>query len=188
MRRPTPAVTLLFLAPFVGEVLLGSTLLSRLPLFLVQVGMYGGGALLIRELVRRRNLVSHWLLLLGFAYGVFEEGIVLQSLFNPHFPGLDILGTYGRAAGVNWVWAEFILGYHAVFSISIPVVLTELMFPEESRTTWLSRRALILVAAGFLANCLLLAVFLTGAFSRRHTPTPPALLLAAAAVAGTVVA
>ena len=73
MRRYAPIFTLLVLAAFVGEVLFGVTPLSRLPLFLVQVGMYGGGALMIREIVRQRGLSSWWLVALGLAYGIVEE-------------------------------------------------------------------------------------------------------------------
>ena len=187
LRRYAPIFTLLVLAPFVGEVLFGVTPLSRLPFFLAQVGMYGGGALMIREIVRRRGLSSWWLVSLGIAYGIVEEGLVLQSLFNPHFPGLDILGSYGRAGGVNWVWAEFILGYHAIFSITIPVVLTELMFPGRSAKPWLARRGWLAVLALFLGNCFFLAVFLNGWSGSKQTPTPRWLLITSAVVVGAIV-
>jgi hypothetical protein len=187
MRRSAPVWTLLFLAPFVAEVLFGATPLSRLPLFFAQVGLYGGGALLARELVRRRGLHPGWLPALGLAYGLVEEGLVLQSLFNPGFPGLGILGAYGRAAGVNWVWAEFILGYHAVFSITLPVVLAELMFPERAREPWLSGRGLGIVAAAFVIDGLLLARGLARWSGSAQAPTPPGLLLLCGAVAGALV-
>ena len=122
LRRFAPVATVVLLAPLIGEVLFGAIPLSRLPFGLLGVaGLYGGGAILVRELVRRRRLGVAWLVILGLAYGLIEEGLVLQSLFDQHYPGLDFLGRYGHWVGVNWVWLEFIVPYHAVFSIAIPI-------------------------------------------------------------------
>jgi hypothetical protein len=52
-KRHAPVWMLLLLAPLIGEVLFGSTPLSRLPLLLPQIGLYGGAAVLIREFVVR---------------------------------------------------------------------------------------------------------------------------------------
>src|SRR3954449_2122798 len=126
LRRHAPVATLVLLAPLVGEVLFGAIPLSRLPFGLLGVvGLYGGGAVLIRETVRRRRLGAAWPVLLGLAYGVIEEGLVVQSLFDQKYRGLDFLGYYGHWLGVNWVWAEFIVPYHAVFSIAIPITIAE---------------------------------------------------------------
>jgi hypothetical protein len=161
--RYTPLLTLLLLAPVIGEVLFGSIPLSRLPFGLVGVlGLYGGGAVLVREVVRRRRLGSIWLVLLGLAYGLVEEGLVVQSLFNQHYPGLAFLGFYGHWAGVNWVWLEFIVPYHAVFSIAIPILVTELLFPEQRDEPWLGPVELLSVVSVFVANALLLAVLKFG--------------------------
>src|SRR4051812_1196938 len=88
-----PAVTLFLLAPLIGEVLFGAVPLSLLPSGLLGlVGIYGGGALLIREIVRGRRLPDGWLVLLGLAYGIFEEGPIVQSVFDQHARGLSFLG------------------------------------------------------------------------------------------------
>src|SRR5215469_16767881 len=66
-----PVMTLLFLSPVIGELLSGSSppLLFFNPIALLfQVGLYGCGALLVRETVVRRNLNVIGLLLLGAAY------------------------------------------------------------------------------------------------------------------------
>jgi hypothetical protein len=54
-----------------------------LPALVVLAPMYGGGALLIREVVRRRGLGWPSIILLALACGVLEEGLITQSLFNP---------------------------------------------------------------------------------------------------------
>jgi hypothetical protein len=93
LRRGAPAATLFVLAPVIGEVLFGAIPLSRLPFGLLGVvGLYGGGAILVRELVVRRRLGAAWLVVLGLAYGLVEEGLVVQSLFDRHYRGLDFLG------------------------------------------------------------------------------------------------
>ena len=99
MRRIAPVFVLLFLSPAVAEVLLGSTPLSKLSpvTFLLYTGFYGAGAVIIRELVRRRGLSWSRIILLALAFGLLEEGIVTQSLFNPHYPGMGYLGN--MAAG-----------------------------------------------------------------------------------------
>jgi hypothetical protein len=51
-----PALVLLLLAPAVAEVLFGATPVSNLGALLPDVAVYGCGALLIREVVRRRGL------------------------------------------------------------------------------------------------------------------------------------
>src|SRR5262249_27668065 len=181
--RFTPQLTLLLLAPFIAEVLFGSVPLTHLWAFPLIVGLYGGGALLIRELVRRRNLPSYWLLILGIGFAIFAEGLVQQSFFNPHYRGIDFLGLYGLAWGVNWVWSVFLTGYHAVFSITVPIVLTELLFPDKSREPWLDRRwfawAIVLLTLSSVA----IAVFVGGVFDRYHPfPGWPQLLTAVAII------
>src|SRR5258707_57155 len=89
-RRLWPALlTLYFLAPAVGELLSGSTppLLFISPFSLLfEAGLYGSGAILVRELARRRGLGWGSIVLLGAAYGILEEGLVVTSWFNPYLP------------------------------------------------------------------------------------------------------
>ena len=84
-RRIAPALVLVFLAPFVGEVLLGNTPLRLIGAYLLVLPMYGFGALFIRELSRRTGRGWPTILILGVAYGVVEEGLADMSLFNPNF-------------------------------------------------------------------------------------------------------
>jgi hypothetical protein len=137
VRRVSPVLVLLVPAPVVAEVLFGATPISRLGGLLPDIAVYGCGALLIRELARRRGLGWLWIAALGVAYGVVEEGLALGSLFNPELFDAGELG--GRALGVNWVWTEWTLGYHAVWSISIQILLVELLFPARRAEPWLGR-------------------------------------------------
>ena len=87
MRRVAPALVLYVLSPFVAEFLLGDFPVTVLWLILLLGPMYGGGALLIRELTRRTGRGWPTMVLLGIAFGVVEEGLVTQSLFNPDYVG-----------------------------------------------------------------------------------------------------
>ncbi len=138
-----PVLTLLVLAPAVGELLSGSSppLQFFNPIFfLLLVGLYGCGALLVRETVTRCGLNSTGLLLLGAAYGILEEGLTCKSFFNPHWTDTGFLSIYGRAAGVNWVWTFGLTAYHMVVSITVPIFLTEALFPERATGSWLRSR------------------------------------------------
>ncbi len=90
-RRTQFAVMALYLlAPFTGEVLSGSTPLLGFsdPFVLIwETALYGSAALLIREIARRRGLGWTSIVLLGAAYGVFEEGLVINIWFNPFDDG-----------------------------------------------------------------------------------------------------
>lgn len=82
--------------------------------------MYGAGALLIRETTRRAGRGSATMLILGIAYGLIEEGLIDQMLFNRfYFAGQDqISGTYIAALSLDaWlgVFMEPESGHKDVF-------------------------------------------------------------------------
>ncbi len=141
-KRTWPAILTLFvLAPLVGEVLSTSTppLAFINPLTLFWEGaLYGSGALLVREIARRRRLGWSNILLMGAAYGILEEAIFIQSWFNPSFP--TGLGAYGRYWDTNLVWALELTAFHAVFSITVSILLAEAIFPDRSQISWLGRK------------------------------------------------
>src|SRR5262249_6156817 len=90
-------LTLFLLAPMVAEMLTGSTpplnFINPVSL-LLEIPLYGAGAVLARELIRRRGLGWGRLLLLGAAYGVLEEGLTIGSWFDPYWPDVAPLGSY----------------------------------------------------------------------------------------------
>lgn len=157
-----PALFLFFLSPLLAELLSGAAPPVRFfdpvwgfPLIL----LYGSGAIIIRELVQRWNKGIPSLLLLGMAYGILEEGIALKTFFDPNWPLIGILGSYGRAFGINWVWSiELPIG-HAIFSMAIPILLTELLFPDERPTPWVDDNTFKLLSALFAAEVAGAAVF-----------------------------
>ncbi|WIG58758.1 MAG: hypothetical protein OJF49_001504 [Ktedonobacterales bacterium] len=172
------ALTLFLLAPILGEIFSTSTPPTKIILdpisFPLAAALYGSGAILIREIVRRRQLPWFSLFLLGAAYGILEEALITNTWFNPQ-AGVGLLGVYGRAWGVNWLWAGELTIFHAVVSIAIPIVIVDTLFPRVASRPWLRTGGVLLF---FL---LLAAVSILGAISWGfHTkdksyPHPPAI-------------
>ncbi len=154
-----PALALFLLSPIIGELLSGSAPPSEFftPFgFLMIVCLYGSGAVIIRELKTRWKKGVGSILLLGAAYGVLEEGLLVTSWFSPNWADLGLMASYGRWLDVNWVWAEMLTIYHAVFSITIPILLVELAYPQRRHENWVGRKMLAALSA------LLLAVTVSG--------------------------
>jgi hypothetical protein len=154
-RRISPALVLWLIAPVFGEVVSGSTPLDKFisPFSILILGMlYGSGALLIRELLVRWGKSWRALLLLGMAYGIYEEGLVVRSFFDPGWKDLGQLAFYGRAAGVNWVWTEYLIVFHALISIAASIVFVEILYPDRRLESWIGSRGLAWNIAAFAAS------------------------------------
>jgi len=152
-RGIAPALGLVFVAPLVAEFLLGNLPIKMLPALVVLAPMYGGGALLIRELVRRTGRGWPSILLLGMAYGIFEEAFTTQSLFNPNYLKLNLgllTPAYIPSLGIGTWWTLWMLMVHGIWSISTPIALVEACVPDRARTPWLGRAGMLIVAVTFL--------------------------------------
>lgn len=153
MRRVLPAVMLFFLAPLVAEFLLGDLPITLLPALIILAPMYGGGALLIRESVRRSGRGWPSILFLALAYAIFEEAFTTQTLFNPNYLHLNLgllSHAYIPALGIGAWWTIFVLTLHTVWSISVSIGLAEALVPDRSTTPWLGGMGLAVTAFLFL--------------------------------------
>ncbi|MBV9883972.1 MAG: hypothetical protein JO276_13270 [Sphingomonadaceae bacterium] len=153
-QRIAPALSLILLAPLLAEVLPGATRFSSIQVFPVEMTIWGGGAVMIRELVRRRRLGWANMLALALALAVAEECIIQQTSYAPLI--FYIKGTvWGRSFGINYVYFLWAAVYEAVLVVLLPVMLTELLFPARRQASWLSKPGwtilLVLFALGSLA-------------------------------------
>jgi hypothetical protein len=161
-----PVACLLFMSPLIGEYLLGSLPASMIALLPLMMAMYGAGAILIRETVRHAGGGWAAIVLLATAYGLFEEGFVTQSLFNPNYLHLRLLDFgFLPLLGTALPWAIFVVSIHVVWSITVPIALVESAFPARRDLPWLGTLGRVLYALAFLAGCTLIAVF-----SYKQTP------------------
>jgi hypothetical protein len=102
---------------------------------------------------------------------------MVRSFFNPAWKNLGVLATYGRWLGTNWVWAEWLAIYHAIFSITIPIFIVELTIPQLKTRIWLSSRM------RFLFHGLLVLAIILGFFA---FPYDPGILAIAGCIGGVV--
>ena len=159
-RRLIAAVSLFLLSPLIAEYLLGSLPMSMIAILPVMAAMYGSGALLIREIAKRTG--GGWLaiVLLATAYGLIEEGLVDQSLFNPNYLHLRLLDFgYIPALGTGLPWLVFVISIHIIWSISVPIGLTETLYPKRRNEPWLGWVTIPLFTLLYLGGCALVAIF-----------------------------
>lgn len=170
-----PVTALLLLAPFFGEGLSGATppLEFVLPWRLAfLVALYGAGALLCREVVQRLGLGLHGLVLLGAAFGVYEEGVVDRFWFYRGFWDDAGVGDYSEVWHTNVLLATHLTVFHAAVSITASVLVVERIHPGRRAEPWVGRRGL--VVAGL---ALAVVLPLDGEFDRGD-PLPQTLLAA----------
>lgn len=99
---------------------------------------------------------------------------------------------FGRALGVTWPYLVWALGYESVWSILVPIQLTELMFPPRRDDPWLRTRSRAVVAGVFCVGCVVAWHTWTHVVRPQvlHEPMyvpPPATMAAAAVLAGVLV-
>lgn len=147
-RAVAPAALLIVLSPIMAELLMGATTLSRVWLMIPEMGVYGVGALLIREVTRRRGRGWGMILLLGFAFSLAEECVILQTSLEPQFS--HFAASFGWVSGVQWIWLAAMLWYEAVYAIVLPIYLVGIIFPDRRDQPWLPDRALPVAAGAFV--------------------------------------
>ncbi|WP_051366074.1 hypothetical protein [Hamadaea tsunoensis] len=155
-RHRGAALTLVVLTPLIAELALGSTPIRMAWLVLLWVPIYGAGVLLIRELVVRRHRGWPSILLLAVCYELLEDGLGLQALTSPHLYGAADWGA--RILGFNLPYWFANTAYHAVFTVAIPIVLTDMLFPAYRRRTYVGRFGLGVTAVVMMFGVLLLRV------------------------------
>jgi len=150
------AIALFFTAPLVAEFLLGNLPIKMLVALVALAPMYGGGALLIRELVRRAGRGWPSILLLGAAYTLVEEGFVTQSLFNPDYLKMQMHlldHAWISALHISAWWTLFMFNLHTFWSVSVSIALIEALVPSRAGQPWLGRLGDSIVALLFLVGC-----------------------------------
>ncbi|RNL87353.1 hypothetical protein [Halostreptopolyspora alba] len=198
--RLAPVLGLLLLAPVCAEYLIGyddstgqpAELLGGMAVF---VPLYGGAALVIREVARRAGRGWPTIVLLALAFGVLQPGLIDQAMFNPSYRDIDYLRpmlrpTYIQALGISvYLTLTWVVG-HVIWSVSVPIAIVESLIPKHRRAEpWLGGLGLAIAVLLFLAG----AAFVVQWHLRTEgfVPTVPQLVGAATvvlALAGTAFA
>jgi hypothetical protein len=130
---------------------------------LILVSWYGLGAIVCRELSIRWRSGLAGLFLLGAAFGILEEGVLIKTFFDPHAIDLGVFQAFGWWGGANWPWMLELTLYHALVSITLPVLVVASLLPEECHRPWLSTRATIILCTLLVSMALLGWFFLSPA-------------------------
>ncbi|MEU6715307.1 hypothetical protein ABZ897_27915 [Nonomuraea sp. NPDC046802] len=156
--RVAPAVGLWFLAPLIAEYLMGNMPITNVAALIPLTIMYGGGALLIREFVRRTGRGWPAMMVFGTAYGMIEEAFITQTLWSESWYDVRILDYgYLPALGTALPWVLFMVGVHTVWSISVPIAIMETLAGPRRTTPWLGTTG-FRVLASIIAAFVLLVV------------------------------
>ncbi|MBO3749463.1 hypothetical protein J5X84_25570 [Streptosporangiaceae bacterium NEAU-GS5] len=187
MRKYLPVWGLFCTAPLVAEFLLGDFPITFVVSLALLAPLYGGAAVLIRETARRTGRGWPTMVLLGLAYGVFEEGILTQSLFNPDYAGAHLLERgFIPALGIALPWTLFVLTLHTVWSVGVPIAMLEELAGERRTTPWLGRVGLIVTSVLFTAGSI--AIFFGSYADGKFMAPWPRLVAVLVVVAALIVA
>jgi hypothetical protein len=170
MKQLARALVLAVLSALTAEFLLGDQWLagatppgSQLAELVLYTAFYGSAANLIRELARRTGRGWPTILVLALAFGMIEEGIVDQSLFNPNFAGEHLL-AYGfiPALGIGGPWTIFVLTLHVIWSFGAPIAVAEALFPRplagrppsapQTQASWLGTPGIVAAVVLYLVG------------------------------------
>ncbi|RFB53387.1 hypothetical protein [Bacillus thuringiensis] len=171
-RRIALTLGLFFLSPLVAEYLLGNISISAIAALPFLALMYGCGSILIREITRRRGYGWPTMILMGLAYGILEEGLITQSLFNPSYANANLLSNAPiPELGISAWWTLFVLTLHTVWSTSVPIALIESFIPNRKTTPWLGKIGIFITSLLFVTGMIFTFY---GSYAQGHflaTPT-----------------
>jgi hypothetical protein len=161
LREPAPRGTRIIgvIALLLGAPVFAELLQSYLPntqaaleVLLVVVflaPLYGGAALLIREVALRTGRGWRGRLLLAASFGVLMPTFVDGSLFTPMNPDIgywdEIMGSTRVGRFSVYAVTSWVLG-HVVMSVGAPLVVVEALLPEGRARPWLGRLGLVVLA------------------------------------------
>ena len=167
-QRIGPVLALFFFAPISAEYLLGYDDLIGRPVellsgLLIFGPLYGAPAVLIRGAARRAGRGWPTILLLSFAAGLVQAGLIDQSLFNPSYRDIPYwddmrVPTLLPGLGFSAYMALSFLGGHMIQSFAAPIAVIESLHPRVAREPWLGRPGLVVMTLLYLAAAALVLV------------------------------
>lgn len=178
------AISLILLATILPELVSGNTpahMLFTPGPFLFFIVAYGLPVLVIRELAIRHGIGLTGLFLIGLGYGLINEALLAKTIFLETGVPIDVYDGYGFVSGVQWAWIAFILPWHAVTSVILPISFAHLVQPAVSGRPWLGVRT----AAGI---AVLLFTLITVFHIAEDTSGIPGTFVSAAVLWGVIAA
>lgn len=159
MKNKYYGLWIFFVIPILTELLTSNRSFSQLfspGEYLFFVFAYSMPVFLINELGVRWRLGIIGLFALGLAYGIFNEGIMAQTLFMSG-SNVPIAAFEGYCFwGINLPWAVTILPWHALFSVIYPIVIFRTLYSNEFQQARFPLWGLIIMAGVYfiLGSCI----------------------------------
>lgn len=115
---------------------------------------YGLPVIAIRDLAITKKLSVKGLFVMGLAYGIFNEGIVAKTLLMADGLPLPSFDGYTLSLGLSIPWMLFIIVWHAINSVILPITVCNVLFPAQKEEAWLSPKAMwtVLIIPGALGG------------------------------------
>lgn len=147
--------------------------------------LYGGAALLIREVAVRRGLGWTGILLLAAAFGLAMPGLVDLALFADERPDVEYWQpmretTYIAALDISAYTAVTWVSGHILMSIGAPLAVLDAVFPRLRGQPLLSRTGIIVLSALWLVAAVIIR--LDNAEIYGYQPSLPQTVVVAVAV------
>lgn len=164
MNKNGTIILTLFLGAILTELVTANTPVTSFfdPLnLLLLVITYGLPLLVIRDLSVRWKLGFFGVFVLGLAYGIFNEGILAQTLVNSGHLPIESYDHYFRFGGINTAWAFIIVPWHALHAVIFPLLIIQFFHREWDK---LLSNSVFAVLCGLIAGGSLLVVLV------HHTP------------------
>ena len=134
---------LALISPFLTELMSGNTTISSWFQPVVILFLFLGYSLpviVIRELVLRWKLGLFGTLLIGLAYGIYNEGLLAKTLLREVNVPIPAYDHYGYFFGLNVPWSFTIVPWHALFAVLFPILITHFLVPKQSNIQWLGKK------------------------------------------------
>lgn len=145
-----PIVTLVLITMLLPELLTGSTSISAyfdLPRLIILFLGYGIAVLLIREIAVRNSLSIIGIFILGIAYGLFNEGFIAKTLIRVSELPMVQYDNYGYFLGLSFPFTFTISFWHALASVTIPILLTYYFCPTFKAKLWLGKKTTVILSS-----------------------------------------
>lgn len=142
-QRTKALLTLILTAPVLTEIVSGNTpvrrfLDPRVPVFFLVA--YSLPLVVIREAAFRRRISLAGVFILGLAYGIWNEGLLAQTLIRLDHVPINKFDRYIYSAGFNFSWAAVIVPWHAMLAIIFPIALVTAVFPSVKGEAWIGEK------------------------------------------------
>ena len=152
--RTKALLVLVLTAPVLTEIVSGNTpihrfLDPRVPIFFLVA--YSLPLVVIREAAFRWRISMAGVFLLGLAYGIWNEGLLAQTLIRFDHVPINRFDRYIYAAGFNFSWTVVIVPWHAMLAIIFPIALVSALFPGVESDDWVGRRQFLLLSFLWIA-------------------------------------